>query len=345
MKHTNPFITALAILTIANVAACSGSTSSGDNVSNSNVDLSFSDAPVDGAEEVVIAVESVTFRGNGDDIVVDTFTSEALGLQDAESFSLDLLTVQGEDRRLVIDSVELPVGDYSNMLIDVADEDASRSYVTEIGGARKELKVPSDQLKLGGFTISPVIRQSMVVEFGLEQSMTYNPGAERYILKPRGVRILSLDQASQITGMIDHVALVNDGCSALETGGVAGSLHLYPAQEAANATLADNFDPETAQGAGAAVAPYASVSLDQADFVFSYLEPGSYVLAVACGTIDDDPAVYQPADLTIPNPTDQQLPVTLAPGERLVCTVPLAEGVCRFEDTANQGSAVSASND
>jgi len=200
------------------------------------VDLSFSDAAVNGASEVVITVDRITFRkasdgGDGvaqhsNDIVVESFKSTD-GAPASDTFSLDLLTVQGEDRRLVIDAVELPVGDYSNLLIDVIDMD-NLSYVTDESGS-KPLKVPSGTLKLGGFTIEPTSKQSMVVEFGLQQSMTYNPGPDRYILKPRGVRIISVDKAALVKGGVDHASLqTNQNCESLETGGIAGSVYLYP---------------------------------------------------------------------------------------------------------------------
>ena len=314
------------------LAACSGSDSNDSPVTASDVNLSFSDSPVNGAEEVVITVDSITFRGNGDDIVVDTFTSEDLGITDADTFQLDLLTVQGEDSRLVIDSVELPVGDYSNMLIDVIDEDTSVTYVTEIGGATKELKIPSDQLKLGGFTIDPTSKQSMVVEFGLEKSMTYNPGPQRYILKPNGVRILSVDQAAQISGEINHAALLSDECSALAPDGVgiAGALYAYAIDDNAVAVLGDNFDEALAVNSTEAVAPYASSTLEATDFTLSYLEPGNYMLAVSCHTAIDDPNSLQADEITIPSPADQTIMVTLAAGDRLECNVPLVEGGCNL---------------
>lgn len=310
------------------ITACSSSSDS--EITASDVNLSFSDSPVNGAEAVVITVDSITFSGNGDDIVVDSFTSEELGLVDAETFQLDLLSVQGEDSRLVIDSVELPVGEYSNMLIDVIDEDTSVTYVKEVGGAEKELKIPSDQLKLGAFTIDPLSKQSMVVEFGLEKSMTYNPGPDRYILKPRGVRILSVDQASQISGQIDHAALASDECSALDASGVgiAGALYAYAIDDASTTVLGDNFDAAVDSNTTGVEAPYASTSLEATEYTLSYLEPGNYVLAIGCHAAIDDPDLLQADDIVIPNPANQMVSVTLSPGDKLNCDIPLVEGAC-----------------
>ena len=329
------------------LTACSGGSSTSDSsITASDVNLSFSDSPVNGAEAVVITVDSITFRGNGDDIVVDKFTSEELKLTNADTFQLDLLSVRGEDKRLVIDSVKLPVGEYSNMLIDVIDEDTTITYVKEIGGAEKELKIPSDQLKLGGFTIDALSKQSMVVEFGLEKSMTYNPGPERYILKPHGVRILSVDQAAQISGQIDQAALLSDECSALDPSGVgiAGALYAYSIEETAETVLGDYFDPALAASATGVEAPYASTALEATEYTLSYLEPGSYILAVSCHTAIDNPDLLQPGDIVIPHPASQKVTVTLNPGDKLNCDIPLTEGSCSLidetviEDTADSGN-------
>ena len=354
-KKSTKFL--LCSVAFVGLAACSSDSNNTPNFTQ--VDLSFSDAAVDGATEVVISVERITFRrnnnediagsddgldaqtdvevavdaGEGSDelshsnvneIVVDTFVS-ADG-SEAESFTLDLLTVQGEDKRLVIDSVELPVGEYSNMLIEVVDESLNQSYVVDANGL-KPLKVPSNVLKLGGFSIEPTSKQSMVVEFGLQQSMTYNPGNDRYILKPRGVRIVSVDAAALVTGTIDHAALqINDGCEALETGGTSGSLYLYQGHVLDPSLLADNFNPDIETDATSRFAPVASSSLNKNSFPLSYLEPGDYTLAISCNNEFDDADFLE--DLPVPNPADQIFELTVAAGQALSCGLPLGEQAC-----------------
>ena len=177
-----PFRTRPTLLVCAlSLAACGGD-GDGGAPATSDVALRFSDAPVEALDSVTITVDTVTFRrDNGEDIVVESFTSEELGLVDADSFTIDLLDVQGEDSRLVLDSVELPVGGYSDLRLGILDEDLNFSYVEESAdGALKPIKVPSDELKLGAFEVTAQSTQAFVVEFGLRQSMTYNPGPDRY---------------------------------------------------------------------------------------------------------------------------------------------------------------------
>lgn len=323
-----PLLLSLLLLTIS---ACS---SDGDGDSTvADVDLSFSDAAVDNVYEVVISVERITFsRGDeAEDIVVDTFVSDESDTG-AETYTLDLLTVQGEDRKLVIDSVELPVGEYSNMLIEVVDESLDASYVVDDGG-RKLLKVPSNILRLGGFTIEPTSTQSMVVEFGLQQSMTYNPGPDRYILKPNGVRIVSVDQAALVTGDINHTALqVNETCAALELGGTAGNIYLYAGHSLTAESMADNFNIEVASNAEGFIAPIASSSLANNTFSLSYLEAGDYTLAVSCHEEADDADQLQ--QLGIPDPPGQIVEFSINIGQTLSCAIPLGEEGCVATDVS-----------
>ena len=80
----------LPLLTVVTACSDSGSSSS-SQVDYSQVELSFSDAAVDNASAVVITVDRITFRGNGEDIVVDDFLNEETGENDASTFTIDLM--------------------------------------------------------------------------------------------------------------------------------------------------------------------------------------------------------------------------------------------------------------
>ncbi len=333
------FCTIFAFLAVG----CSSDSNSGSDSGTSSINLSFSDAAVDGATEVVITVDKITFRQTGEDgdsdIVVDQFSDgpdseNNAATNGSDTYTIDLLTVQGNDSRLVVGELDLPVGEYSNMLIDVVDGDINASYVTDATGV-KPLKVPSQTLKLGSFTILPTSTQSMVVEFGLQQSMTYNPGPDRYILKPRGVRIVSVDQASLIEGQIDHSALqANEGCDALELGGTAGKIYLYQGHSHDAAMLVDNFDPTLLTEASAYISPIASTSMQTDEYTLSYLEPGPYTLAISCHSELDDADVLD--NITVPNPLSQIIEITLGDSDWMNCAIPLLDGSCSLNTTEAQ---------
>ena len=338
-------ITQLSVLlaSVSLLVACGGSGSSGDGVGleTSNVSVRFSDAPIEGVTAVVITVDSITFNREGEDIVVDTFTSDELGIVNANTFQIDLLEVQGNDNRLVLDVVELPVGEYQNLRIGIIEEDTDFSYVEEEGGDIKTLKVPGDELKLGSFTVSNDSAQTFVVEFGLRQAMTYNPGPERYILKPRGVRIAKLEDAATISGSVDLDAIHLEGaCSGKGDQTVGNVAYLYTGHDLETDLLGDVFirddedldDPEIDESVPEdIIAPVVSEAIDGAtgDYLFSYILPGDYTLAISCLADGDHPVTYD--EFAIPAPETEIIELHLEPESSLYCDFPNTEGCTELE--------------
>ncbi|GAB1261214.1 DUF4382 domain-containing protein [Aurantivibrio plasticivorans] len=329
------------------LAGCGGSGGSDSGSSGTDVSLSFSDAPVQDAQEVVITVDTITFNRSGeDDIVVDTFTSDELGIEDADTFTLDLLDYQGADSVLVLDSVKLPVGEYSNLRLGILDENLAFSYVV-VGGNAYEIKVPSDELKLGGFTVSETTTQNFVVEFDLTRALAHNPTPERYILKPHGVRVVDLQEAATLQGTVDFDALhAITPCDTKPVQTVDNIAYLYQGHDLDTNLLGDVFvrGPEPGELVNGEpsvpdvdydsdvpadiIAPYGSSIIDNSEvsYIFSYVEPGDYTLAISCEATDDNPILWD--EIPVPSPVLQVVELTLAEGETESCDFPLADGVC-----------------
>jgi hypothetical protein len=312
------------------LAACGSSSSSSDSdPTTSDVGIRFSDAAVGELDSVNITVDKLIFNRSGDDIVVDTFTSEELNLIDSDTFQLNLLDFQGLESSLVLDSVELPVGDYQNLRIVIVNDDGT--YVQETGSdTQNKLKVPSGELKLGGFTVSPTSSQTFVVEFGLRQAMTYNPGPKRYILKPRGVRIVRLEDAANISGTVD---LSTASCLATDDTTLSHAAYLYAGHNLDAGLLGDVFvreaDIDASQGnvagtdfdedvAANIIAPVVATSIDEnGDYLFSYLNAGDYTVAISCNASVDDSTFYD--GITIPSPAGLIVELAVAKNEGKTC--------------------------
>lgn len=320
---------------------CGGS-SGGSSSSNgtSNVSIGFSDYPVQDAEQVVITVDSISFMQDGELTVVDSFTSTDLDIEDADTFEIDLLSVRDNDFKLVLDSVTLPVGEYTDLRIEILDENTELSYVKELGSADgevKELKVPSDELKLGSFTVDELSTQTFIIEFDLSQAMTYNPGPERYILKPRGVRIVGLESAATLSGNVDLAAVhLESVCSEKADQTLGNAVYLYPAR-AETDVLADAYDPDAEENAEVvidenALAPYAVAPVaENGDYFISFIQPGAYTLAFSCLAEGDDPTLYQVgegSDIVIPAPATEIVDLVFVDDEAAYCGFPLTDGAC-----------------
>jgi len=293
------------------------------------VNFAISDAPVGDLEAVVITIDRITLNRPGDDIVIDSFPNDDPDGEDTDSITIDLLDVQGLDNILIVDGIELEVGKYQNIRLRIIDSNIDLTYVEEAGGEHKPLKQPSNELKLGGFTVEDSGVQSFILEFNLPKAMTYNPGPDRYILKPRGVRIVDIEAAVTIAGVVDDALF--DGvapCDAKPEAEVGNAVYLYRGHDLDTDALGDLFDPDIDTDAAAnLIEPHASEKVaEDGSYMFGYLHPGDYTLAFSCDAEMDDPDYDD--GIGIPTPMDELVEVSLAPGEELSCDFPILGGVC-----------------
>lgn len=352
MKHAALFLT-LGSLLLSGCGGGGGSsggnappTSSGTSTS-ARISFALTDAPVDNADAVVVMIDSVTLRREGGaDVFVDRFTIPGLGLVNADTFQIDLLDYRNGKRLLFIDDLVIPAGRYSQIVLNVLDENIDRSYVDDSTG-RNELKVPSDGLKLGGFTTAVDGVYTFTLDFDLRKAMTYNPGPDRYILKPRGVRIVDSALAATLDGRVDP-ALFNTTTDTLcsgKTDPLAGNaVYLYAGAGLASTRLGDAFDPTIDSAVPAdIVEPYAISGVTLQDngtpnlltddfwaYNFGYVPAGTYTLAFTCNALGDDPEYFDEdtAGPIVPRPPLQYVEVQLASGASKRCDLPVVNGNC-----------------
>ena len=97
------------LLTMLAIACSDGGGGGGETAP---VSFGISDAPIEGLESVVITIDRITLnRPGNDDVVLDRFTNEELGIFDEDTITVDLLDYRGEDNLLIVGPVELDVGD------------------------------------------------------------------------------------------------------------------------------------------------------------------------------------------------------------------------------------------
>jgi hypothetical protein len=333
----------LAASVLTALAACGGGGSGGGDTSSSpgTVSLGLSDAPVGDLSEVVITIDGIELkRKDGDDCddetesddcaYIDHFTDEG---DVVDTVQVDLLKLQGSDNKIIVEEIELEAGEYDQLRLSVIDEDTNYSWVKEkaTGDALKLLKVPSDELKLGGFTVESGGVQVFIIEFNLHKAMTYNPGPDRYILKPRGVRVVDVETAASISGVVDSALFDGNStqpCSDKADINVGNVIYLYQGHGLNVDNLADNFDSDVDDSApDTAIAPYASeIVAADGTYEIAYLAPGDYTLAFTCEAEKDDSEVWD--DIVIPSPDTQIIELNIAEGESRVCNLPLVGGSC-----------------
>lgn len=301
-----------------------------------SVSFGIADAPVDEVKEVMVAVDKITLKRSGaDDVVIDRFTSTDLNLVDVDSFQIDLLQYQGGSQAIIIDDLELRAGSYSDLILTILDEDLNQSYVVELDDSQKIIKVPSDTLKLGGFTVAAEEVQTFTIEFNLRQAMTYRPGPDQYNLKPRGIRLQDNDGDRKISGSVDSSLFDTEAdCSSKTDPTLGNMVYLYEGHDLIVDNLADVFDADddnlTTTIPSAAIAPFAVAAVtefgvDQWRYEFAFLPAGDYTLVFSCAAEDDDPVQYD--GLTLPLPSDQWVELTTG-ASNIGCDLPVVDNGC-----------------
>ena len=263
-----------AAITLFGLAGCGGSGS------GTMMSLSVADAPVDGAEKVVVVFSGVELvPGSGSPVTINF----------ASPKTIDLLNDSGT-ASAVLFSQPIPPGSYGQIrLLVVADGDPGNSYIVLSDGSMHGLMVPSGAqtgLKLvSGFTVPDSGVVDYTIDFDLRQAIVCQPGlSPQCFLKPVE-RLVNNTTVGNIQGQVANT-LVTTGC----TPGV----YLYAG------TVSAPEDMNSAAPAGDTNQPIASkvpvaTSTPPYYYQFTFLTPGSYTLAFTCQAAQDNPAQADPA--------------------------------------------------
>ena len=269
MKKSKAKLTiAAATVVLFGLGACGGSSDSG------NMSLSVGDAPVDGAEKVVVEFTGVELIPDNGSAVTITFATPK---------TIDLLNDSGTASAQLF-SQPIPAGSYGQIrLMVMADGNPSNSYIILSDGTMHGLQVPSGAetgLKLvSGFTVPSSGVVDYTVDFDLRRAITCPPGqTPACILKPTE-RLVDNTTVGNIQGQVSNT-LVPTGC----TPGV----YLY------SGTVTAPEDMNSAASAGDPNQPLASkvpIASSQPPYYyqFTFLAPGNYTLAFTCEAAQDNP--------------------------------------------------------
>lgn len=258
-----------------------------DNDSEGALSLAVTDAPVDGAEAVVVTFTGVELLGE-DGGVRQSFTFDA-------PQSIDLLALQGDNNQFLIQGEVVPVGVYDEVRLIVDTENAScnnpsgepASYIT-IDGVDYPLVVPSggsSGLKVKGpLTVAAGGTASYTVDFDLRQSIAERGATGCYNLKPV-LRVVDNAKVGTLAGTVDGALLVDAACTTDPLTGEGAAIYVFSAA----GTTPDDVD-------GTEPEPLTSSLLtpkqdDSGDFSYEvgFLLEGAYTVALTCQAGDDDP--------------------------------------------------------
>jgi hypothetical protein len=281
------------------ITACGGSDVKApvaDNTPLPSFSLSVSDAPVDDLSEVVVCFNQIELKGTSKDTVF-TVGNEAgmiaandLCLNNSggvipNTVGLDLLQYAGSKSIALVDGISIEAGDYTQLRLLMSDGSYGIDAQTN---AKISVSVPSNELKLDGFTATLGGTVDFTLEFDLNKGMTNPVGQSGYFLKPRGVRLVNNNEAGHIDGTVTETLLIDNQCTPLSDSTVnVASIYIYEGANLAIDTLEDNG------GSAAGNLPYASTAVtfdsEQTSYNFEigFISTGDYTVAISCDTKDD----------------------------------------------------------
>ena len=266
----------------------------GDGSGSGQMQLSVADAPIDGAQSVVVKFTGVQLvPGDSGAPVNITFSTPKV---------IDLLTQSGTASAVLFNQ-PIPAGTYGQIrLMVIADGDPSNSYIVLSDGTTHGLRVPSGSetgLKLvSGFTVPSSGVVDYTIDFDLRQAVVCPPGQDPACMLKPVERLVDDTAVGNIQGQVSN---------SLAPAGCAPGVYLYAG------TVTTPEDMNSAAAAGDANQPLASKvptadSLPPYYYQFSFLEPGTYTVAFTCQANLDNP---DQADQSVTfSPVDSNVVVT-----------------------------------
>lgn len=282
------------------LSACGGSDGNSNDPNSggtASFTLGITDAPVDGADEVVVQFTGIEFKINADEDATggDAGTPPAEGsntentatdtnITFAEPKTIDLLALQGGVRELLLDGQELPAGQYGQirLLVQAEIDTVFDSYIT-VDGAQHELRIPSGSqtgLKLVvNFDLGAESTSDFTIDFDLRKSVVFSPG-QGYHLKPV-LKLIETESASEISGIVDPIVFAEQTCSETDPL-VSYAVYLYEGSDV------------TPDDLGSQTPPFATTTVtlnETSNFAYTlgFVEPGNYTIAATCQADLDEP--------------------------------------------------------
>lgn len=245
----------------------------GDGGSMGQLKLQITDAPVDGAEAVVIQFSGIEMQG-------DNGWRHRIDFNPA--LSVDLLSLQNGNAAPLLAPVALPAGHYQwlRLIVQAEYDNVFDSFIT-VNGNQYELYVPSGSetgLKLNtGFVVPQGGLADFTIDFDLRHSIVAPTSQPGYQLKPV-LRMVNNATVGSLAGNVDS-ALVASACS----GEALGAVYVFSGAD----ITPDDMDGDSGD-------PLVSVNVGigtDSSFAYSvaFLSPGSYTVAWTCAAADDNP--------------------------------------------------------
>lgn len=270
------------------LAACGGS-----GPGTGQMQLQITDAPVDGADNVVIQFTGIEVQNADGSRRTFSFDDPATPAVDVKT--LDLLTLQNGNAALLLAPVTLPAGNYSwlRVMVQAEYDGVMDSYIT-IDGVQNELYVPSGSqtgLKLNtGFTVPQGGLADFTIDFDLRHSIVQPIGRPGYHLKPV-LRMVNNVTVGSLAGSV-NAAVIDQECGTASDRPL-GAVYVYSGSD----VVPDDMDLAPSEPlASANVIQGGTAQAPTFSYTLAFLSPGAYTISYTCDAASDAPGTSEALD-------------------------------------------------
>lgn len=280
---------------IATLIGCGGSGGS----SNGSLNVGVTDAPVDGADAVVVTFDSITVKpAEGERLVFELETPA----------SINLLDYQGDERVLLLDGQSLPAGDYVWMRLGVIEED---SYI-EVDGQQHLLEIPSGAqsgLKMNrSFTVASGGLTDFTIDVDLKKSV-HMEGTGDYKLRPT-LRITNNMEVGHITGTVAESLIIDEACvNNGDNNDIGNSVYVFEGLD----QIPQDIQMISGDPIASANVNY-NAETELYEFTIGFIPTGDYTVAFTCDGSVDMPDTDDSATVAFGDPQN----ISVAAGEDTV---------------------------
>ncbi|MEJ2646278.1 MAG: DUF4382 domain-containing protein [Gammaproteobacteria bacterium] len=271
----------IAVLCALGLAGCNSGSGGG---ATGTMSLALADAPVNGAQKVVVTFTGVELQpANGAVQEINYSTPK----------QLDLLRLTGGVTELLLNGQTLPAGNYSWIRLKL---DTGASYIVTSAGGQSPLTIPSGAqsgLKLNrGFTVPDGGQAAFTIDFDLRKSLTEANG--QYLLRPT-LRLVDNSTVGALSGSVSTTEISQ--CASAYPNGYTAAVYLF----AAGATPTDINTSDTANPGPITTA---DVTYDGQTgsyrYTIPFIQQGTYEAAFTCDAGIDDPTTAQTLTFSAP---------------------------------------------
>lgn len=257
--------TGLVLLPLS-MAACGGG--SGDGQATGELSMGVTDAPVDSATNVHVAVTGIELKPKEGERILIPYDGEPI----------DLLAQQGTMREMLFADEVVPAGEYAWMRLLIAEGESS----IKLPDGDHSLVIPSGAetgLKINTpFSIVANASHDYTLDFDLRKSIADPEGGD-YLLRPT-LRLVDTEAAASVSGTVEATLLAAEGCSNGEDG---YAVYAFEGHGVAPDDM-DGIEPDPVTSAAVE-----STESGEYQYEVGYLPAGEYTLALTCNAHEDAP--------------------------------------------------------